>query len=265
MIRLTSEEYKNRLISILVKIDKLCRENDIRYTIIYGTLLGAVRHKGFIPWDDDVDMAMTREDYYRLRKCIEDHPELDLNFIDADNQKDTIYICGKVCDKKTVVKESIFKTVEGYGAFVDVFPLDNLPDNETERDKFKSHARHMAKIVQHSAQLNPGKPKGIKHAILLYLSFLYSHCFSTHKTIERLNKHCVKYNDVETEHFGVPYFISYFKKADFDELIDLPFEGHMFKGPKNYESVLNASYVDYKQLPPPEKRKSHSVECYWKE
>lgn len=265
MIQLTSEEYKKRLLSVLIKIDKICRENDIRYAIFYGTLLGSVRHGGFIPWDDDIDIAMTRKDYSLLRKYIADHPELELNFIDADNQKDTIYICGKICDKKTVVKEGCFKSVDGLGAFVDVFPLDNLPDDDKERKRFKSHARHMAKIVQHSAQLNPGKPRGLKHAILLYLSFVYSHCFSTYKTIKRLNKYCVKYNNIETVHVGVPYVVPYFKKTDLEELIDLPFEGHMFKGPKNYDSVLRDTYGDYKKLPPPEKRINHLVECYWKE
>ena len=264
MNELTSEEYKGRLLGVMLKIDKICRENGLWYSIIYGTLLGAVRHKGFIPWDDDMDIGMPRSDYEKLREYIGEHPELGLNFIDYYNHKDTIYVCGKVCDTETVVKESHFKPVEGYGAFVDVFPLDNIPDDEAERKKFKSHARYLAKLIQHSAKLRPGKPHGLKHAVLLYSAFLYSHCFSTYALIKNLNKVCTKYNGTETAFWGVPYFISFFKKADFNELIDLPFEGHMLLGPKNFENVLNASYKDYRTLPPPEKRTTHHVECCWK-
>ena len=98
MKRLTIEEYKNRILEIMLVIDRICRENGFRYSIVYGTLLGAIRHRGFIPWDDDIDIAMTRSTYARLKEYILAHPELGLNFIDISTQPDTIYMCGKVCD-----------------------------------------------------------------------------------------------------------------------------------------------------------------------
>ncbi len=266
MRQLTSEEYKNKMLEVMLKIDRICRENDIWYSIIYGTLLGAVRHQGFIPWDDDMDIAMPRSEYYKLREYITGHPELGIDFIDINNRSDTIYICGKICDTGTLVKESSFRTVDGFGAFVDVFPLDNLPDNERERKQFRSYARYQARLIQHSAKLKPGKPQGIKHAFLLYSAFLYAHCFSTHKLIKKLDEYCMKFKGMDTEYVGVPYFEEYFKRRDFDELIDLPFEGHMLRAPKNYDSILNTSYNgSYWQLPPPEERINHLVECYWKE
>ena len=75
----------------------------------------------------------------------------------------------------------------------------------------------------------------------------------------------MKYNDSQTEYYGVPYFESVFKKTDFDELTELPFEGCKLIGPRKYENVLNSIYDNYKELPPPEKRVNHLVECYWKE
>ena len=265
MRQLSNEEYKKRLLDVMSKIDEICRKNNLWYTIIYGTLLGAVRHNGFIPWDDDIDIAMTRKDYYAFGKYISEHPEYELNFIDVNYRKDTIYICGKVCDSKTIVKESCFRSVKDYGAFVDIFILDNIPDDENERRKFKSKARFMCKTIQHSAQLNPGKPKGFKHLILLYTSFIYSHCFNTYKLIKKLDSYCQKYNEMDTEYFGVPYFIAVFKKNDFKELIDFNFEGHCFKGPRKYDEILNSTYKNYKELPPLEERVTHMIECYWKD
>lgn len=265
MKQLTSEEYKGRLLGVMLKIDTICRENDIWYSIIYGTLLGAVRHQGFIPWDDDIDIAMPRDAYSKLRMHICAHPELGLNCIDISNHKDTIYICGKICDAKTKVIESDFRSVDGYGAFVDVFLLDNIPDDEKERKRFKYRARCMAKLVQHSAKMRPGSPQGLRHAVLLYSAFVVGHCFSTYKLIKKLDEYCMRYNDTDTKYCGVPYFIAFFDKTDFNELIDLPFEGHMLKGPKNYDHVLTVTYENYMELPPPEERIDHMVECSWRE
>lgn len=265
MKKLTSEEYKNLLLETMLKIDKICRDNDFRYSIVYGTLLGAIRHKGFIPWDDDMDIAMTRGEYAKLKNYIISHPELELNVIDISDHDDTIYACGKICDARTIVKESNFRPVAGYGAFIDVFLFDNLPDNEKERKRFKAHARYLIKLIQHSSKIRPGKPDNLKHAFLLYGAFVYSHFFNTNRLVKKLDECCAKYNEVETEYYGVPYFISVFKKSDFAELTDIPFEGHMFVGPKKYENVLNSSYENYKRIPPPEERTNHLVECYWKE
>lgn len=266
MKQLTSEEYKSRLLEVMRKIDRACRDNGIRYSIIYGTLLGAVRHQGFIPWDDDIDIAMSRSEYNKLRDYISAHPELELNFIDVSNHKDTVYICGKICDARTCIKESNFRTVDGCGAFVDVFPLDNLPDDEKERKRFKAHALYLAKLIQHSAKLRPGKPDGLKHAFLLYSAFLYAHCFSTYKLIRELDAYCMKYSKAKTKYVGVPYFVSCFERADFDVLVDFPFESYALIGPKNYDKILNIAYDgSYLQLPPPEERVNHLIECYWKE
>ena len=265
MKQLTSEEYKNVLLEAMLKIDRICRENNFWYSIVYGTLLGSVRHQGFIPWDDDMDIAMLRSDYEKLKTYIQDHPETGLNFIDIGNHNDTVYVSGKICDTRTVIRESNFRTVEDCGAFIDVFPLDNIPDDEKERKKFKSRARYLAKLVQHSAKRRPGKPEGLKHAFLLYSAFVYAHCFRTDKLIKKLDEYCQKYKDEKTQYFGVPYFISYFRKSDFVELTELPFKGHMLIGPKNYDNVLNCSYENYKALPPPEERINHLVSCYWKE
>ena len=265
MKQLTIKEYRERLLLVMSRIDALCRENGIVYSIVYGTLLGSVRHRGFIPWDDDMDIAMTRGEYDKLKAILAEHAELELNCIDIRDHEDTIYPCAKICDARTVVTESSFRPVKGYGAFVDVFLFDNLPDDERERKKFKLYARYQAKLIQHSAKRRPGKPNGPAHAFLLYAAFAYSHCFSTRRLIQKLDAYCAKYNDRETKYFGVPYFISIYRKSDFDKLIDMPFEGLVLRGPENYENVLNDTYENYRELPPLEERETHLVTCYWRE
>ena len=121
MRKLTLDEYKAVVRDVLFKIDDICRENGLTYFLDSGTLLGAVRHKGFIPWDDDIDIAMFREDYNRLADIIQ-NGHYGLNFLRIEECPDTIYPYGKICDTSTTLVEKNFRTPEGYGAFVDVSP-----------------------------------------------------------------------------------------------------------------------------------------------
>ena len=258
---LSTEEYKHRVLNVLIKIDQICRANDIHYMICYGTLLGAVRHKGFIPWDDDIDIVMFREDYYKLADFILAHPEYNLNYIDIYNRKDTIYYCAKVCDAQTVVKESRFKPVDGYGAFVDIFPLDYLPDNEMKRRRYKRQALHWERIVQHSSKISTSKGRNIYHSFLIKCSYVYAHCFNTGKMIQKMHSVFMSKDDIPTEYIGVPYG-THFCASDFCETTELEFEGHLFYAPYEYDRILKTSYGDYMKLPPENQRVSHYVECY---
>ena len=128
MRKVESQEYKEIVLDIMKRIDKICEIERIEYCLFYGALLGAVRHGGFIPWDDDIDLIMLRSEYDRLRDAITAHPEYNLNFIDISTNSKTIYPFAKVCDVRTINFDEDFVDVDGYGAFVDIFPYDYLPD-----------------------------------------------------------------------------------------------------------------------------------------
>ena len=265
MRKLSVKEYKERVLDILVKVDRICREQNYNYMICYGTLLGAVRHKGFIPWDDDIDIFMPRTDYYKLGEYIINHPELDLNYIDISNRKDTIYYCAKVCDANTIITQAAhFRPVKGYGAFIDVFPLDYLPDDEGKRNKYKARALYMQRLVEHSSHLRPYKGKNNKQTILIYLGFYYAHLFNTGKMLEKMHKNFQKNNHIQTNWVGVPFGTA-FHAASFASRAEYSFEGYHFYGPADFEDVLTTYYGDYMTIPPVEKRISHAVECYIKE
>lgn len=261
---LPPDMYKERVLNVLIKVDQICRENNFRYMICYGTLLGAVRHKGFIPWDDDIDIVMPRDDYYKLADYIIARPELELNYIDIYNREDTIYYCAKVCDAKTVVKEARFKPVEGYGAFIDIFPLDYIPDDEKEREDYKKKAFHWERIVQHSSKTSIGKGKNLVHSLQIAGSYFYSHCFSTSRMIHKMHDTFISNDKKPTGYIGVPYG-THFRAEDFSETTELEFEGHMFIAPANFNRVLATSYGNYMELPPEDKRVEHFIECYLKE
>ena len=123
---LTTEEYKHILLDILVEVDDICQNNHLEYSLDFGTLLGAVRHQGYIPWDDDVDIMMPSEDYDKLANIVL-HGDYDINFIRIEEQKDTCFPFGKICKKGTIIKEGYVGKIEGYGAYIDVFPQYRIP------------------------------------------------------------------------------------------------------------------------------------------
>jgi lipopolysaccharide cholinephosphotransferase len=251
---LSVEEYKARILDVLIKVDGICRENNFRYFIFYGTLIGDVRHKGFIPWDDDIDIIMPREDYYKLADYIIGHPETGLNYIDIYNRKDTIYYCAKVCDAQTVVKESRFRMIDGYGAFVDVFPFDYLPEDSAERNKLRNKEVFWEKIHQHSSFTHSGKGKNLKHTLLIKASDFFARFFNASRIIEKMHNRYMESDKKPTNKMGVPFDQSTYDVSWLRETTELLFEGHLFLAPKEYDTVLKATYGDYMQLPPEEER-----------
>ena len=120
------EELHQIELDMLKEIDRICRRENIQYYLAGGTLLGAVRHKGFIPWDDDIDIAMARDEYERFLKVMkkERHPYLKIFAMEFD--KEYQYTFAKVVDTRTRLIEEIGKDLPDMGVFIDIFPIDGL-------------------------------------------------------------------------------------------------------------------------------------------
>lgn len=260
------EEYKERVLEVLVKIDKICRKNNFTYMLFYGTLLGAVRHKGFIPWDDDIDIVMPREDYYKLGKYIIEHPELELNYIDVSNRDDTFYYCAKVCDARTVVNESRFRHIKGYGAFVDVFPLDYLPEKEKERIRYRNKELFWERVIQHSAEMKPGSGHSLMQIVRKNLAFYGAKLFDAHDVLLKMHKRYIKFDEKPTKYMGLPWDGIPYESDWLKNRIEIEFEGRYFYAPSEIDKVLTRSFGDYMQLPPENERVyKHHLKCYWAE
>ena len=266
MRRISIEEYKAIIVQVLVKIDTICREHGINYSLAYGSLIGAIRHNGFIPWDDDADIVMLRDDYIRLREAV-NNGDYGIRFIDINTDPNTIYPFGKVCDNNTILKEKNFKQISDYGVFVDIFPLDYLPEDENDRAKYCKRQRRIEKIVTHSSRTGYEKTGSITRNFLRFIAYHFCHLFNTGKMVKRMEEEYMNRNKTPTGIVGVPwgvggigYPIDYF-----EELEEHDFEGHQFFIPSHYDEVLRERYGDYMQLPPESERISlHQVDCYLK-
>ena len=259
MRQLTSDEYKEIILQILVKVDSICRENNLKYSICFGTLLGAVRHKGFIPWDDDIDIFMPREDIPILEEKIKkSNPELIC--ISPQTNLESYFPFTKVCAANTEIQESTFKKITGYGAYIDIFPFSYMPEGYVSKILYRNYTKLLEKAIQHSARVAPSETKSITRKILKRIAFVSTKAFDSHKLTVYLDN--VMASMPKSSIGGNPWE-ALFLSRDYEELIEFDFEGYKFFGPKNYDHVLRESYGDYMQLPPESERiNKHSIICY---
>ncbi|MCI5496988.1 MAG: LicD family protein [Firmicutes bacterium] len=258
------KEIQKIAFEILKFVDKFCRKHNIKYSICGGTLLGAVRHKGFIPWDDDIDIMMPREEYERFLKL------MDNQYKNGDKYKclhygknfpDYYYRFAKVVDLSTTLQESTFINNKELGIFIDVFPLDGIPSNHPLRYAKKSHYYGRMLIHSNMSKVNKnGIPIG-KYLIKKYLLYPFAKLYGRDYWLKK-HENYVKsfhFNDYEycNLYAGGIGINEMFPRKFFDEIIDIDFEGYKLQTIKEYEKYLEHAYGDYMTPPPPEKQITH--------
>ena len=278
MKRLTQKELQAVSLEILKDVDAFCKANGIRYSMAYGTLLGAVRHKGFIPWDDDVDIVMLREDYDRFcREYKSDKYEL---FASARNS-DAYVAYARVADMNDTESRTYIPWAgkcQDQGVRIDVFPLDYAPDDEEEqRKQYKLFCtlydlaiqvrkanvlnlpglplKFQIKRIAHSKRFNRRNARQTGEEAAGWEEFLMRELCS------KPTKHVSQYSCPDRNVF------EWFDVEDFQNLVELPFEDSSFSAPANYDKVLKVWFGDYMQLPPKKERKWRSlgyIRLFWK-
>lgn len=245
-------------LDMLTEVRRVCELNNIKYFIIGGTMLGAVRHKGFIPWDDDADVGMLREDYEKFRKVC----ETDLNhekyyFQDDRNTKGYRWGYGKIRRKNTLfLRENQRHLDFGQEVFIDIFPLDNVPNGKIAQLIHFQHCFIIRKMLWSVVGV-----KVEKNIIKKGIYWLF-----TKIPKERIYEHYYKYiGSVKESNFVKINLFQLketppFRRCLFMETDQYEFEGELFSGVKDYDEYLTWKFHDYMTLPPVEKRKIHPVE-----
>lgn len=269
MEEISLEELKQIELRLLMQIHKICTEQNFRYYLVGGTLLGAVRHKGFIPWDDDIDIGMPRADYEKfIDFCILN----DVPFRLVCNKTHANYghLFAKAVDQNTVLVETVGrKDSTEMGVCVDIFPLDGLADSyeEARASLNKSRFERELLVAANWGRFSRSKTRAVYYEPIRFAFFCLSRLCSLRKLIRRIESKysadgfdkskfvacvCGVYRNREIVEYDV-----------FSEYIMLPFEGEQFRCPKGYDRYLSSIYGDYMQLPPVDKRVTHHDYKAW--
>lgn len=259
------KEVQERELSILKSLHDYCADNHLRYFLAYGTLLGAVRHKGFIPWDNDVDVLMPRPDYEKLLALTKTKKIADDLYVEHyTNDLKYHYMCIRICDKNTkVYVPYIREQPSNLGLWVDIFPIDGFPSNFF----VKAVQRFLAFYywILFKADVYGFKPEGSKtflHLLLkkLLLTLNPNKNNSHNYAIDNL---CQWQSFNKATRFGLVFsevgrFVV--TKDDLEELMLMQFEKYEFYVPKIYDSLLKSWYGDYMKLPKVEDRQTHKID-----
>lgn len=251
------KEIQSMALLILEKLDRYCSDNQIEYYMAYGSLLGAIRHKGFIPWDDDVDLWMKRDSYDKFCKHFPEWGSsngLYLNSIYTTKNYNRIQ--AKVCMCNTEITENSRCNLYKEGYAIDIFPLDGTPNNSWNRFFYLG----ILQIIKNIATLSAYKDKNNKTITLFARLFRKVKVNSVLKYYEVLARRypCRDSNYLKVIAPGKRMGRDILVKSNcFNESQSIPFENVMTRVPSGFNEILQKIYGDYMKLPPVELRKSH--------
>ena len=248
-----------RLLELMVWFDDYCRKNNLRYYIIGGTLLGAMRHGGFIPWDDDLDIGMPRKDYNRLRASFHNNGRFELEMPESEAE-DFCYGYGKLYDKSTTLIESKRNNVKR-GLFIDIFPIDGIGnDFKNAKRVYKTIKPIYGLLVARTTSIRKGR-SFLKNTFALFSRIIPDRLFPIRNLRLKLDTIISQYDFDESlyvgnllglkmegeitpkEYFGIPQ--------------DVKFENTILKMPAQPDRYLEHIYGNWKVMPPKEKQVTH--------
>ena len=259
-------EIQQMELGIMEYIHEVCNKIGVKYFLAYGSLIGAVRHQGFIPWDDDMDICMLRDDYEKLQDYLIANPSERYQVMSYKNNRNYVYPFMKVMDNQTYLIEEDVRIDSNMGIYVDIFPVDGYEDDQAFKDK-------MTTIIK-KRQLSCYTFKGITNknsfinSLIRYASVVAFYFTDTNKYVKQIDE-LAKSRKVE-DYELVDYLIykdmnkPVWKREWLKEVTFGNFEGRDFLIPVNFHEILTSDYGDYMQLPPVEKQVSHHDFRLWK-
>ena len=255
------DQVKGLLLNIVSDLDLFCRKNGLRYSLAYGTLIGAVRHKGFIPWDDDIDILMPRPDYDRFIKeyqhpiykiqCQDFNPAWPLNF-------------AKLSDMRTI---SVDQFGNKFPIAVDIFVLDGVGNSKKDALKVLEKVEKLHRLWSNqlfTRKLPIRKENGFKQNVFIIVGQIIHLFYPFNKLLSYLMafKKRIKVDDSKycASLHGTPYV---FETSKMIQYTDAPFEDRVLRITEDYDYQLRVRYGNYMEIPPENERINHGATAYW--
>ncbi len=253
MQKIKFNEGRHLQFEMLLCLDKFCRENNITYYLAFGTLLGAARHQGFIPWDDDIDVMLPEPDLRKLCKTFQSDK---YRIVSAENDKSHNLLFPRMYDMRTC---SFVGNIQTFGLGIDLYGIYGLTSSVF---KHLAYIQKFYKLWKQRVYLAGLRSHLIRWHLWMGKSL---DCEPLHKSVLRGIAHQQQYSFMDSHicmidtrpAMPVP-------KSVFGVSTKLSFEGTEFYVPQNYHQLLTLMYGDYMQLPPKEQQKPyHGYDCYW--
>lgn len=265
MKNIGADELKRIQLDILDHIAAVCASNNIRFFLCGGTLLGAVRHSGYIPWDDDIDIALMRDDYEKLISILR-RGEGIYKVYSCRTDKQFPYRCAKLYDSRTVLHEEADLGLFGEnGVYVDIFPIDSVPQHRVAQKLYYLFIYIF--ICMHTLKVVSVTPtRSLYKNIILKISKFLLKC-TTLNQLARLidNLARVKFSSCFCGRVAMGYGLRQIVPcAVYASSRGMRFENKEYPVPAGYHRLLSQVYGDYMQLPPAAQRRTHHFTAYWK-
>lgn len=254
---------KKAQLKIAKEIKRICDKHNINYFLDAGSLLGAIRHQGFIPWDDDMDIGMLDKDYEKFIKIAPQELGEEFFLDNYELDKDCNIVFSKVRLKNTLFREKLGPTnAKHKEIFVDIFSYFPRPENKFKRNIQSTKLRILSQVFMAQSGFKLWENKSGIYKLKYVPIILLSKTSKKDKTYQKINKICKECKDTRIigVHDGMTYHYWFYDRKYLDNFTQAKFENEYFKIPEKYHEILSIVYGDdYMELPPQEKRVNHEI------
>lgn len=250
MNKVQSEELR-----ILIEFDRIARKHKLKYSLAYGTLIGAIRHQGFIPWDDDVDVIMLRSEYEKLKSILKSELASDMIFVDHTTEDKYYLSFGKIRSKNVLMPESSTNYLGAHqGVWVDIFPYDGVSDDKELALKQKKSLQRYHDLLVYSVFVNPYVTDSLRVKVVKSLFHGFNKATKNftalrRRFVDKINFESTRYNRTSPKYYNalsvnfteLEYSGSMLTKAQLNDLIEVKFEGYSFYAIADYDKYLKVN------------------------